>query len=278
MMTRNQFLKLSGTVAATAAIGSILTGCGGSKVTAPTGFTMSSDGSFAFTGSKGASRYEIWVFATQYAPADDKPTTNDVPDVMQVVAAGDSTALSGKVDGMSNVPYGLYKAYACAYNKDGEATDFAASGEFRLGGTLAAPSISVDRNYWGCTVTISDVADRQKTAAICGFEAEVYSDEACTQLVDSADFGYEITSNPDAQPGPNSNKYIGNTCDLSVPEVTDPALLGEDGFLTEPVTYYVRCKALGDPDNDVTESDWCEPVSVEINGDKKEERGFMFFG
>ena len=45
MMTRNQFLKLSGTVAATAAISSVLTGCGGSTVSTPTGFTMSSDGS-----------------------------------------------------------------------------------------------------------------------------------------------------------------------------------------------------------------------------------------
>lgn len=32
MMTRNQFLKLSGTVAATATISSLLIGCGGSKV------------------------------------------------------------------------------------------------------------------------------------------------------------------------------------------------------------------------------------------------------
>lgn len=278
MMTRNQFLKLSGTVAATAAISSVLTGCGGSTVSTPTGFTMSSDGSYSFTGSKAASRYEIWVFSSQYAPADDKPTTTDVPDVMQVVAASDSTALSGTVDGMSNVPFGLYKAYVCAYNKDGEATDFTPSGEFRLGGDLPVPTIKAERNYWGCIVTVSDIADRQKTSGIYGFEAEIYSDEACTQLVDSAKFGYEITSNPDAGFGPDANQYNGNTCEFAVPEVTDPALLGEDGFLLEPITYYVRCKALGDTEAEAVESDWCEPVSVEINGDKKEERGFMFFG
>ena len=112
MMTRNQFLKLSSTVAATATISSLLTGC---------------------AGSKSASRYEIWVFATKYAPADDKPTTNDVPDVMQVVAAGDSTAVSGTVDGMSSVPFGMYKAYVCAYNKDGEATEFVSGGAQLLG-------------------------------------------------------------------------------------------------------------------------------------------------
>ena len=278
MMTRNQFLKLSSTVAATATISSLLTGCGGSKVTAPTGFTMSGDGSYSFTGSKSASRYEIWVFATKYAPADDKPTTNDVPDVMQVVAAGDSTAVSGTVDGMSSVPFGMYKAYVCAYNKDGEATEFVSGGEFCRGGDLPVPTITVERNYWGCKVTVSDIADRQKTSGIYGFAAELYSDEACTQLVDSAEFGYEITSNPDAGFGPDANQYNGNTCEFAVPEVTDPALMGEDGFLVEPVVYYARCKALGDTEAEAVESDWCEPVSVEINGDKKEERGFFFPG
>ena len=250
-----------------------LAGCGGA-LSAPADFTFDGDGNYSFTAAKSASRYVIEVFAEDEAPEDNVITANMFPDVQMGITGGSDDVKAGTVEDMGAIPYGDYIAYIVAYGSDGN-TETAYTETFRRAGKLPTPEVTAERNGWGCTVELSSdsVSSYQNTAAIYGFTANLYSDEACTQLVGSAEFGNEITQNPDSQPGPNADKYLGDTAEFTIEPVTDASLLGGDGFLVTPVVYYVQVVANGNDADEVESSDASAVVSVEINGDKPEEVG-----
>lgn len=234
--------------------------------------SVSADGTYSFEGD-GSDSYRLDFYKTaelgedgaipsgtypklRYTVSKNKEGGNTYSGTISVVdtASGESHTL------IENIGFGEYTPVLVPI-KNGKTADPVMGEPIQTSGTLSAPVITASEaetldkdtgngTYWGATVSISsEVLDQyEKSEGIYGYEVEVYDNEACSGEPYQAET-LEVT-------GGNSS-YEGNAFTFSIPE----------GTKGNAVTYYVRAKAKGNEELNVSESEWGETVKVEIDGE-----------
>ncbi len=253
-------IKRAVTAALAFAMALVLTACGGSL----SGLSVSLDGAYSFQGD-GSSSYRIEIYDASQLSGDTIP--QGVYPLVRYNVDGGSGQLSGTVtvrDSAAGVdialadslPFGSFVPYVVSL-KDGKTVSSAAGGAFTKSGALTAPEISAAKatdskgGNWAVKVTLATAGlDNYRTKqALSSYVIEVYDNQACT--------GTPVASTTLDAVSYEMGGYSNNTWTVDVPEGTQGVAF----------TYFVRAMANANDGVGAQASGWCEPVSVDVDGE-----------
>jgi hypothetical protein len=220
---------------------SALVGCGGAS-----GLSVNEDGEYSFAKVKNAKFYVI-----QFYDAEAGVISEDASPVLkQTIKAEEGT--SGTFKKVVNLPFGTYVPTVYGIMADKTNTDVVEGEQFIKGGKLSKPEIVVQRDYGSAKVSITDKCFDDiyfVTETVYSFTIEVFTDKSCSGTpIATQTFGSDVEYIDPT----NSSKPIwirNRSVDIPL----------EDG------TYYIRCKANGNDEDAVEDSDYSEVSEISIS-------------
>lgn len=266
-MKKRNFLFYSLVFALWICICTALVGCSGGNLKAPTEFTIDTTGAYSFKCNSKPDMFRIDIYKA--SDVSNGTIAEGAKVVCKANIPGSKGTVNGTIPAVSRLPYGKYTAAVYSVPKSGSSeseTTAVLSETFVRGGSLSTPSFTVTKiEGWGATIKLANdsVQNYLEKEGSYGYTYQLFSDKSCTQQISEGTFGTDIQPNPKQVAGP-PNPYIGQSIDFTV----------EQGTTGVPVSYWVKVKATGNPDINVTDSDWSEAVQVDIDGKAPENNMF----
>ena len=243
-ITRGAGLKRLALGCAGALLALCLAGCGG--MTSDT-ITVDAEGNYAYAPIGDADYYVVRFFTTEDIDEDGTIKEGSKAALKQTLQAAAGT--TGTFKKVKNLAFGEYIPTIYGLYMDKTTTETVLGDPLVIGGTLTAPEILVQNDYGSIKVAVTDKSFEDCYFAkekLYSFTAEVYTDAACTgDPVATADFGSDAA-------------YI-------EPTNSSKAVWIRNQYTEIPVeggTYYVRCRANGNADDQVEDSAWSEVTEV----------------
>ena len=218
----------------------------GSTMTSDT-ITVDAEGNYAYAAIGDADYYVVRFYKAEDINADGTIKEGSKAALKQTLQAASGT--TGNFKKVKKLAFGEYIPTIYGLYMDKTTTDTVVGDPLTIGGTLTAPEIVVQNDYGSLKIAVADKSFDEYYFAkekLYSFTAEVYTDAACTgDPVQTVEFG----SNAAYIDPTNSSKAIW----IRNQYVEIPV---EDG------TYYVRCKANGNADDQVQDSAWSEVSEI----------------
>lgn len=239
--------KLIGLGCAGALLALSLTGCGG--MTSDT-ITVDANGNYAYAPIGDADYYVVRFFEPDDFNEDGTIKEDSKAALKQTLQAAAGT--TGTFKKVKNLAFGEYIPTIYGLYMDKTTTETVIGDPLTIGGTLTTPEILVQNDYGSIKVAVTDKSFEDyyfSKETLYSFTAEVYTDAACSGTpVETVEFGSDAAY---IEPT-NSSKavWIRN-------QYTEIPV--EDG------TYYVRCRANGNAEDQVEDSAWSEAVAITVD-------------
>lgn len=247
-MKKQTWLKGLSLAGASALLMMNLTACGGA-MTSDT-ITVDAEGNYAYATIGDADYYVVRFFKAEDINEDGTIKEGSKAALKQTLQAASGT--TGNFKKVKKLGFGEYIPTIYGLYMDKTTTDTVMGDMLTIGGTLTAPGVVVENDYGSIKVAVTDKSfddyyfDKEK---LYSFTAEVYTDAACTgDPVQSVEFGSDAA-------------YI-------EPTNSSKAVWIRNQYVEIPVddgTYYVRCKANGNADEQVEDSAWSEATEVIVS-------------
>ena len=225
-----------------------LTDCGGA-MTSDT-ITVDAEGNYAYATIDDADYYVVRFFKAEDVNEDGTIKEGSKAALKQTLQAASGT--SGNFKKVKKLAFGEYIPTIYGLYMDKTTTDTVVGDKLIIGGTLTAPEIVVQNDNGSIKVAVTDKSFDDYYFAkevLYSFTAEVYTDAACSGTpVQSVEFGSDAA-------------YID-------PTNSSKAIWIRNQYTEIPVengTYYVRCKANGNADEQVQDSDWSTVTEITVD-------------
>lgn len=212
--------------------------------------TVDSDGNYAYAPIDDSDYYVVRFFKEEDINEDGTIKEDVRPALKQTLQAASGT--TGNFKKVSKLPFGKYVVTIYGLNMDKSTTEVVIGDELVIGGTLTAPEIVVQNDYGKAKISVTDKSFDDyyfNNEAVYTFTAEVYDNANCEgTAVQTVTFGENA-----AYIAPtNSSKAVW----LAGRSVEVPL---ENG------TWYIRCKADGSPEDEITDSVYSDTVEITVD-------------
>lgn len=224
-----------------------LSGCG--KMTSDT-ITVDAEGNFAYATIDDSDYYVVRFFNEEDMNEDGTVKEGAKAALKQTLQAGAGT--TGNFKKVSKLPFGTYVVTIYGLNMDKSTTETVIGDKLVIGGTLSTPEIVVQNDYGKAKISVTDKSFDDKyfnKEALYSFCAEVYDNASCSGTPEITEEFGEDAAYIDPT---NSSKPIwirNRSVDIPL----------EDG------TWYIRCKANGNSEEQVEDSEYSEVVEITID-------------
>lgn len=215
--------------------------------------TVDKDGNYAYATIDDSDYYVVRFFKEEDINEDGTIKEDAKPVLKQTLQAASGT--TGTFKKVSKLAFGKYVVTIYGLNMDKSTTDVVIGDELVIGGTLTTPEIVVQNDYGNAKVSITDKSFDDyyfNNESSYSFTAEVYDNEKCSGTpVQTVTFGEDAEYTEPT----NSSKEIW-IVNRSVEIPLDNG------------TWYVRCKANGNEDDEVEDSSYSDAVKVTVDESK----------
>ena len=248
MGMKAKFLSKMAVVGAGTVMMCALSACG-TTMTSDT-ITVDADGNYAYATIDDSDYYVVRFFKEEDIKEDGTIKEDARPALKQTLQAAAGT--TGNFKKVSKLAFGKYVATIYGLNMDKSTTDVVIGDELIIGGTLTAPEIVVQNDYGNAKVSVTDKS----------FDSYYFNSEALYS------FTAEVYDNADCSGTPVQTVTFGEDAEYTEPTNSSKAIWIVNRSVEIPLddgTWYVRCKADGNADDEIESSAYSDTVEVAVN-------------